>query len=115
VETTTTNQIDAEDLKLEGLISQEKLSQLFCKSCSRPNFAVNLVRELFSEDIRKISNVSGRGKKRLDEEKMAYIKATVFQFHPCPQAEKISEKWKECVIMIDESNRRLVNKPKKRH
>ena len=67
------------------MIPQERLSQLFIKSCSRPNFAVNLVRELFSEEIRKIS---GRKKERLDEEKMAYIKATVFQFHPYPQTEK---------------------------
>jgi len=97
----------------EGLIPPERLSQLFIKSCSRQNFAVNLVRELFTEDTRKVSNVSGRlGKQKLDVKKMEYVQATVFRYHGCLDKEK-EARWKECVVMIDESNRRLNNKPKK--
>jgi len=97
----------------EGLIPPDRLSQLFIKSCSRQNFAVNLVRELFTEDTRKVSNYSGKGKKKLDEKKMEYVKKTVFLYHCCLEKDKV-EKWKECTIMIDEANRRLNNKPKKR-
>lgn len=97
----------------EGLIPPERPSQLFIKSCSRQNFAVNLVRELFTEDTRKVCNVSGRlGKQKLDVKKMEYVQATVFCYHGCLDRDK-EARWKECVVMIDESNRRLNNKPKK--
>ena len=51
-------------------------------------------------------------KEQLDKVKMEYVKSTVFKFHPCTQADKVSDVWKDCIAMIDESNRRL-NKHKK--
>jgi len=70
------------------------------------------VRELFTTEVRKTSNVADRNKEQLDKAKMAYVKATVFKYHACTQADKPSEAWKDCILMIDESNRRL-NKTKK--
>ena len=98
------------DSTAQELLLPDRLTQIFIKSCSRRNFAVNLVRELFSEEVRKNSNVAGRGKEQLD--KVKYVKSTVFKFHPCTQADKVSDVWKDCIAMIDESNRRL-NKHKK--
>jgi len=111
----STNQgskVQESDNTAKELIPPDRLTQIFCKSCSRCNFAVNLVRELFTTEVRKTSNVTGRNKEQLDKAKMAYIKATVFKYHPCTQADKLSEAWKDCILMIDESNRRL-NKTKK--
>ena len=77
------------------------------------NMAVLLTRRLFSEDIRVTSNVSGRNKKKLDPRIIAYIKQKVFHFFPTTQVNAEKE-WAECIIAIDESSRRLKNKPLKR-
>lgn len=92
------------------LIPPDRLTQIFVKSCSRPNFATNLVRELFTKEVRKRSNVAGKKKDKLDAAKMEYVKSTVFKYHPCTQMDKMPEVWKECIRLIDESNRRLNKK-----
>lgn len=75
---------------------------------SRHNFAVSLVRECFSEEIRKVSNVSGkRGKQALDADKMQAITEATFQLYPCERHENKIAEWKKCRTAIDESCRRL--------
>ena len=39
------------------LLSSGDLTQVFLKSCSRPNFAKRLCTKLFPEEVRKVSNV----------------------------------------------------------
>ena len=76
--------------------------------------AVHLVRILFNEDTRIQSNVSGRcGKDMLDPLIIRYIKNVCFQFFPLNGGEKRSDEWNKCIVAIDESNRRLKNKPRK--
>lgn len=89
------------------------MTQLFIKSCSRRNFAVWLVRTLFDEQTRIQSNVAGKKKNKLDPTKIAYIKAKCFEFYPLTGQEKEKDEWAQCIISIDESARRLKNKPKK--
>lgn len=83
-------------------------------SCSRRNFCVKLVRRLFDEQTRKTSNVSGKGKAQLNPIIMEFVKSTAFQFYPCESQLDVSKEWSSCIISIDESCRRLYNKPKKK-
>ena len=58
------------------------------------------------------SNVSGRKKKQLDPKIIDFIRRKAFLFFPSPHLDT-SKEWAECVIAIDESSRRLKNKPLK--
>ena len=96
------------------LLTSGEVSQIYLKSCSRKNFSSLLVKELFSEEVRKSSNVSGKlGKKQLDPNIIEYVKVTTFERWPLAQAEKMEKEWQECKAAIDESNRRLSRKVKK--
>ena len=60
-----------------------------------------------------VSNISGgRGKRKLNSGIIAYIKSKSFDLYPAlpTETEKV---WKECIVSIDESSRRLNNKPRK--
>ena len=82
-------------------------------SCSRRNFSARLVAELFDEDTRKPSNVSGKlSKLKLNPVLMDYAKSLVFQFYPLEHSESEKVEWGRCVIAIDEFNHRL-NKQRK--
>lgn len=63
-----------EEVEFQELVSQERLTELFVKSCFRRNLAVRMARDLFDEETRLKSNVNGRGKERLDPEIIKYIK-----------------------------------------
>ena len=91
-----------------------EVTYIYNHSCSRGNFAANLTRRLFDEQTQKISNVSGKKKAKLNPIIMEYVKSTCFQFFPCSQLD-VGKEWSNCVVTIDESCRRLNNKPKKRH
>ena len=98
----------------ESWLSTIELTCIYKASCSRRNFAANLARRMFDEETRKISNVSGkRGKSRLNPIVMEYIKSTVFQFYPISSLIDVPKEWSLCVTAIDETSRRLVNRPKK--
>jgi len=97
-----------------GIIDREKIIAARSSSCSRRNFAAKLVAELFDEDTRKRSNVSGKaGKLRLNPVLMEHVRSLTFQYYPLELAESEKAEWAKCVISIDEFNRRLKNKPKK--
>ena len=96
------------------LLSLSELTQIFVKSCSRGNMASKLVRNLFDETTRKTSNVNGRNKKRLDPTIMAYVKRKCFEFFPSTGSDRVQEDWAKCILAIDESCRRLNNKPRKK-
>ena len=102
------------DMSMQHWIPLEDLTQIFNKSCSRRNMAVNLIRRLFSHETRMKCNVSGHGKDMLDPVLVNYAKTICFQFFPLNGSEKLTEEWKQCVISIDESCRRLKNKPNKK-
>ena len=73
-----------------------------------------MVRRLFDENTRKLSNVSGKaGKAQLNPVIISFVKSMAFQYYPCDTLVDVSKEWANCVIAIDESCRRLVNKPKK--
>lgn len=97
-----------------GVLERSKISTIQKNSCSRRNFAVNLVRNIFEEETRKHSNVGGKlGKQRMNPVLMEYVKSLSFQYYPLEPYEKEKVEWSKCVVAIDESNRRLNNKPKK--
>ena len=88
--------------------SAKFLTDIKKASSFRYNFAVNLVRECFTEEIRKISNVSGKcGKQALNPDKMQAINEATFQLYPCERNENKLTEWKKCRTAIDESCRRL--------
>ena len=72
-----------------------------------------LIRRLFPEEVRRVSNVSGKDKEQLDPDIISYVKKTAFERWPLAQDEKFSKEWSECKIAIDEANRRL-NRPAKK-
>ena len=81
------------------------------QSCSRQNFAANLVRNLFSEEERRASNVAGKvGKIKLDMSRMASVQLAVMQLYPCEVGERPEIAWASCITAIDEANRRLKRK-----
>ena len=93
-------------------LSNMELTTIYNGSCSRRNFAVNLVRRLFAASVRRASNVSGKGgKSQLNPPIMQYIRSLTFQFFPLQGFENERKEWASCVVSIDESCRRLVNKP----
>ena len=58
------------------------------------------------------SNVSGHKKKQLDPKIIDFIHRKAFLFFPSAQLDT-SKEWSECIVAIDESSRRLKNKPLK--
>lgn len=89
------------------------LASIRARSCSRQNFAVNLVRSLVTVNERKVSNVAGvLGKKKLDPKRIVRIKEATFQTYPLEAGETIVGAWALCIKSIDESCRRLNRIPK---
>ena len=114
-ETVTTNSEDSGVAVCSGgMLEPARIRFIQRNSCSRRNFAVNLVRNIFDEDTRKLSNVAGKlGKLKMNPVLMEYIKSVTFQYYSLEPFEKEKKEWHNCVVAIDESNRRLNNKPKK--
>ena len=97
-----------------GMLEPAKIRYIQKNSCSRRNFAVNLVRNIFDEDTRKLSNIGGKlGKLKMNPVLMEYVKSLTLQYYPLEPFEKEKTEWSKCIIAVDESNRRLNNKPKK--
>ena len=88
------------------------LAKIKMESCSRPNFAANLVRSLFTVAERKISNVRGKGKKQLDPAKIQKVEEAAFQQYPLETGEARKSAWANCIKAIDEAGRRLVRAQK---
>lgn len=83
------------------------------KSCSRRNFCAKLNQEIFDEQTRKRSNVAGKlGKLKLNPVLIDYIRSLAFEHFPLELHENEKAEWSQCIIAIDELNRRL-NKPKR--
>ena len=101
-----------EESSEDDLLSRSELTQIFMKSCSRKNMAVLMTRRLFSPEVRMSSNVSGRKKKKLDPKIINFIRRKAFLFFPSVHLDN-SKEWSECIVAIDESSRRLKNKPLK--
>jgi len=90
----------------QDLLTSAEITPIYIKSRNRRNFAALLVERLFDVETRLKSNVSGRGKEKLDPEIMKYIKAKVFQFYECNPSE-IKAEWAKCVVSIDDKSRSL--------
>ena len=110
---TTPQQLSLPKVPSSGILDSEKIKATRSASCSRRNFSARLVAELFDENTRKRSNISGKlGKLRLNPALMNYAKSMVFQFYPLEHSESEKAEWEKCFIAIDEFNRRL-NKQRK--
>ena len=110
-----TEEVEVANVSVEGaddILPTPILTQIFTKSCSRRNFAVRMIRHLIDKETRKRSNVNGRGKEQLDPQIVKFAKAQCFEYFPCASS-AIKEEWSKCVISINESCRRLMNKPTK--
>ena len=84
------------------------LSEIATNATSRKNFAAVLNRRIFSEEERKVSNVSGtKGKKKLDPHWIGIIKETVFRYWPFEPGKPKINAWRECIRAIDTTNRQL--------
>ena len=78
------------------------------RSCSRNNFATNMVRELLSIEEWKKSNVKGvLGKEKIDSKKLENVQEATFHMYPCNSGEKEDQSWKMCCKAINESCRRF--------
>ena len=93
-----------------GILENSDTQRIKRISCSCKNFASRLVSELFDEPTRRKSNVKGKlGKLQLNPVLINYVKSLTFQYYPFEQFEKENNEWAECIVAIDEANRR---KPK---
>ena len=88
------------------MLTPADLVPIYVKSCSRRNFAVLLVRRLVDKDVRRRSNVNGKGKEKLNPEVIRFVKSKCFEYYPSQPAD-IKKEWSLCIITIDESCRRL--------
>lgn len=92
-------------------LSAAFLASIKAKSSSRANFAANLARHMFTEEVRAGSNVGGKcGKDQLDPAIIGKIKTAAFQMYPLAGNEIEIVEWKKCHIAIDECGRRLNRK-----
>ena len=83
------------------------------KSSSRANFAARLVRNLYTEEECKISNVRGvLGKCKLSHTCLDRIKEATIQMYPCDSGENLAQVWTNCCKAIDGTCCRLNRKPK---
>lgn len=90
------------------------LIEIASNAKSRPNFAANLNRRIFSEEERRVSNVSGtKRKKKLDPDWIDVIKENVFRYWPFEPGKPKINAWRECIRAIDTANRQLKHKLKK--
>lgn len=108
-----TEEVEVGNMSIEeddsDLLPSSLLTPIYVKSCSRRNFAVRIIRHVIDKETRKCSNVSGRGKEKLDPQVVKYAKDKCFEYFPCATS-AVKDEWSKCVISIDESCRRL-NKP----
>ncbi len=80
-------------------------------SCSRENFAANLIRELFTMEERLSSNIAGKcGKSKLGPKRVDSIREATFQMFPPGPSENLKRSWATCIRAIDSANRSLVRK-----
>ena len=92
-----------------GLTSDDVLA-LKLKSCSMKNFAVKLMRELFTKEelenktVKSTRSAKG-GKEGLDKRRLQIIKDYVLQFYST-LPEKTEKVWSECVNAMNEVLRR---------
>ena len=93
-----TNCGNTEPIQYNGpeLLSSTEITPIYVKSRNRYNFAALLVERLFDVPTRLRSNVTGRGKERLDPNIIRYIKTRIFEFYECPLS-NIDDEWKKCI------------------
>ena len=96
-------------LYTKEMLSVSEITLIYIKSKNRSNFAALLVERLFDAPTRLKSNVTGRGKERLDPQIMQYVKAKGFAFYECNPSE-INGEWKKCIKSIDDKSRGLKRK-----
>ena len=82
-------------------ISRENIIALQTKSNSTKNFAVRLLRELFTKEELEGKNISGsRGKDQVDPERIMIIKEIVFKMYHTQPADREME-WRNCRKAMD--------------
>ena len=100
-----TEQTLPDDLNLP--ISRDELIALQAKSTSTMNFAVRLLRELFTREELIGRNISGvRGKDRVDPARIAIIKEIVFKIYRTSASDK-ELLWKYCHKAMDSFLRKM--------
>ena len=69
---------------------------------------MQVMRQIFSLEERKTSNVNGKNKRQVDPTKIAFVQKVTFQQYPIKLGIETERKaCSACVEAIDEANRRL--------
>lgn len=78
------------------------------KKNSRRNYATHLLRMALPEETRRLSNCAGvRGQQAIDGKVLRAIKREVLKAFPLSQPLELHTAWRECIVAMDESCRRL--------
>ena len=96
-----------EEVRSDGsYLDHAAIMKLRNTSTSRKNFAALIV-SIFTTEERTSFNVNGKKKNKLDPHRISFVKQKVFQMYPLQAKESQDKAWAECVVVIDEANRRL--------
>ncbi|XP_071949888.1 uncharacterized protein [Antedon mediterranea] len=101
-----------EEEKQVVVLSPDTVAEVHRWATSPRNFALGLVRKLFTKDEMRNSNVNGKqGREKLDPVRIRIVKDLVIEYYKIPFIDQ-SFIWKHCIISIDEGCRRLRRKRK---
>ena len=103
---------DDDDNEVTFQFSSEQIeTALGCckrKKNSRRNYATHLLRMALPEKTRRLSNCAGvRGQQPVDRKILRAIKKEVLKAFPLSQPIELHTAWRECIVAMDESCRRL--------
>ena len=104
---------DSDEGELYQFSSDKIETALSCckrKKNSRRNYATHLLRLSVPESSRRLSNCAGvRGQQPIDKKVLNAIKKEVFSAFPVPGSSAVDahSAWRECIVAMDESCRRL--------
>lgn len=83
------------------------------KHKTRRSLAAALVNKLVDTETRMRSNVRGRGKDKLDDKIIQFVKRKCFEVFPSDKDSDIKKDWEDCIVSIDDKGRELKRKLKR--
>ena len=95
-------------------LSSNEITMIYRKSHSRRNFSSKLVCRLFDKIHAKLPMLLVRWKSPVKHTNNWLCEITCISVFPLHPHEKKGKAWADCILAIDEGNRRLNNKPTKK-